>query len=229
MVLPSETLRTWLTTTSRHHHSGDLAGTPQVGDFVVYSYRQTLTLIRLALFNDRPCLEEACIQKSTFQKLRLTWPEWQDRHFPKALYHFRVQWPASRLESATPRSERISARGKRALMPQLLAALWTLPFQSNRQLDQSPPLFDSLIVDGRRVEDISLARFCGTWPDDRSALSGRPILLSFATLTRSGDTPHSRIPLYWPVSLQVGSGLSQERLSAVDFGTRSPSPSQKLD
>lgn len=212
-----------------------LAYRPNIGDFVVYSYRQTYTFVRLVRFDGGQALEELGISKSKFSRQRLTWKEWQARDFPGALYHFRISWPLSEAQFhwSSPQIVKLSPSGKKAHLPPLLQALWTLPFSSldtpidgrEKKLRVDPPSTPTtLTIDGQRMRLGAICAFSAKWPKDRSYLSEKSILLHFAT--PSAQTSAARLPIYWPVYLQIGKGFEREVLRAVEFGVGDPKSNQ---
>ncbi len=200
---------------------------PTEGDFVVYDYRQTYTFVRLVPFAECRALEEVGISKSKFSRLRLTWKEWQARDFPGALYRFRIHWPLSiRQHWCAPQITRLSDAGKRAHLPPLLQALWTLPFVPLDASGVSPsklhvhPLRNwrpPLLVGEKPIQESQLRAYQATWPKDRSYLSNKPILLYF--VAPQSPSASMQAPLYWPIFLQIGTGFEREVLRAVELGT----------
>lgn len=182
--------------------------TPQIGQFVVYSFRNSFTAMVLVEQNGKAAIEEICISKAMFHSLHLTWGEWAERGFPKALSHFRIFFSKKEQGDAQTTTLRLIQSERSPLSARLLQVLWQLPVDPQAVSSKKG-------VEIKSLELGPLAQFrdfAGKWPKDRSPLANQPIALRFAS-PRKGEAPY-----YWPISIRLGSRLGKEHLVAVAIG-----------
>lgn len=194
---------------------------PKKNQFVVYAFRNSLTLIALVDQGGKMGLEEICISKAAFDTLKMSWQQWHEGGYPKALSHFRIDWPKiAEQDEMTPAIQSLFPSNRQPLSGRLLQVLW--------QIHADPlvlsPSSNALALRGKK-RSAQISAFTSHWPDDRSALANKPLLLHFGS-----TSPHDELD-YWPTLIRIGSGFHRQNLIAIasgQFGAVSPCKYQDL-
>lgn len=184
--------------------------TPFFGEnqFVVYVFHKSLTLIALTKWDNKIGLEEICISKAAFDFMKITWQQWRDMGYPKALSHFRIDWPTDLDQIETKATVRALIPSDRLpLSHALLQILWQIDATPLNSLSKSTSQFSVSKNGGDKIR-----RFTSKWPDDLSPLANKPLILHFNLTSDQGN------PDYWPSLIRIGSGLQRHNLIAIASG-----------
>ncbi len=197
------------------------------GDFIVYSYKESLVLLRIR--DTSPTLltvEEVSTPRSTANDKN--WQEWLTKDAPG-----HTSWTITRIDLATGKvlsifsvdaKEFLNTNPPFLFLPTLLDASLKPIEQHDRkyvgpepmagEIDQRRLWKPHIIYEGKELS-VPVSAYRIRWPDDASDLSGKAIDLYFAE-----TSPISYLP-YW---IEVAAGLGKAKISALDSGTSLTSP-----
>ncbi len=199
----------------------------KTGDFIVYSYKESLVLLRIRESSPHMVtLEEVSSPRSG--KGDMSWQEWMTKDAPG-----HTSWTITKIAIATGKVISIFSVVSREFLTTnpaflFLPTLLQLPLKPIEAHDRKyvgpEPMAGE--VDHRRLwkpriifegKELSpqIAAYRIQWPDDASDLSGKPIDLYFAQ-----DGAITYLP-YW---IEVAAGLGKAKISALDSGTGLTSP-----
>lgn len=200
--------------------------TAKPGDFIVYAYKQSLVLVRIAE-NSGPLLvvEEISAPVSTVSG---NWQEWLSKEAPG-----HSSWTISRINVASGKLVSIFSVDERTFLDsnpafQFLPTLFTLdarPIDPSDQKRIGPqPLpgekdfrqlwRPKIMFEGKQISP-PIQPYRVLWPNDDSELSGKPIDIY---LVREGGLT------YLPYWIEVAGALGKAKISAIDSGKNLSSP-----
>ncbi len=181
---------------------------PKENQFVVYAFRNSLTLIALVDQRGEIGLEEICISKAAFDTLKMSWQQWHEGGYPKALSHFRIDWPKiAEQDEMAPTIQALLPSNRQPLSGRLLQVLW----QIHAYPPVLPPSSNALVMREKK-SSAQISAFTSRWPDDRSPLANKPLLLHFSSTSHNDELD------YWPTLIRIGSGFHRQNLIAVASG-----------
>lgn len=197
----------------------------EIGDFVVYAYKQQVTLLRVAEINESElAVEEISIQDPEVKN----WQQWLSNGAPN-----HSSWTISCIDSKKGTIHSIFNVDEKAYTStpatfQFLPILLTSSLQpialSERKYIGPEPMagemdFRSLwlpkiIFEGKeRKPRIGAFRF--VWPDDDSELSGKRLDIYI---------PEDEAITYLPYWIELNAGLNKIKISVIDSGKKLTSP-----
>lgn len=197
----------------------------EVGDFVVYGYKQQITLLRIASNNGKELVvEEISIQNPEKKK----WQEWLSSGAPG-----HSSWTISALSIEKGSIDFIYSVDEKAYISkpitfQFLPTLLTVSLQpiapTERKYIGAEPMagemdfrrlwLPKIIFEEKEIK-AQIEVFRLFWPQDDSELSGKPLDLYI---------PSNEAITYLPYWIEISAGLTKIKIGVIDSGKKLISP-----
>jgi len=199
----------------------------QKGDFIVYSYKQSLVLLRVAgLAENELVIEEVSGPLHSIEQKN--WQEWLQNGAP-----LHTSWTISTIDIANGKVRSIFSIDEKKYLNsnpslQFLPTLLQLSFHTidpaERKMVGAAPLpgeidtrhlwLPKIVFQGKQIHPF-IAAYKVFWPKDESELAGKALDLYFAEKEALSYLP------YW---IEVASGVTKAKILALDSGKQLASP-----
>lgn len=197
------------------------------GDYIAYSYKQSLLVLRVAKF-ENPLLVVEEISAPLEAKKETSFADWLQKKAPG-----HSSWTLSEIDIETGKIKRIFSVDERKFLPnnpdfQFLPTLFRVELKPVAEEDLkrigAPPLegemdhrkiwLPKIIFDGKEINP-PLRVFRTDWPRDTSELSGKPIDLYLA---------EKEAITYLPYWIEIIGKTGRLKIAALDSGRNLASP-----
>lgn len=195
----------------------------EIGDFVVYGYKQQTTLLRIAGHNE----QELIVEEVSAQDQKVdNWQAWLSKgapgHSSWTISHISIKDGTINSIYSVDENSYIS----RPVTIQFLPTLLTSPLKPITtpkyigaepmagEMDFRRPWVPKIVFEGKPVE-AEVEAFCLSWPTDDSELSGKSLDLYI---------PKNEAITYLPYWIEMNAGLNKIKITVIDSGKKLISP-----
>jgi hypothetical protein len=208
------------------------------GDYVVVSQSHNYTLFHIyEKTQNAVVIEEVNVPEAQIPQLRkgkkgaFSWRTWLQQAHPNkvcwAMYELCLESGKIKDYYSVSQKSWIDISTVQNFLPTLLNLKFTPIPKDRRKKLGAPPLAGErdlrrfwqppLTIDGKTIKNASFDAFEAHWPQDKSAIAGRSILIYLLQ-----DTPET--PSYFPFWIELPDAPGEDKIRVVDSGRNMPSP-----
>ncbi|GAB4234576.1 MAG: hypothetical protein Tsb0021_13900 [Chlamydiales bacterium] len=195
------------------------------GDYIVTACDKNFTLMLVTEVTPKYIgISEITIPENRVALRQHSWREWLAQ---KAPHH--TSWITYKVDPSSGNIQEMYSRTRQCYLQvgqdsTMMTTLLNLPFvvvpdKERKKRGPTPNPSGSaywqprMIIDGQNISGVAFTPFKTRWPQDKSELSGKQILIYL-------PSDHTAYPAYFPFWMQVSGNVTKAQVRVVDSGKR---------